>query len=78
MDPMIKVAAYIAAGFAMGVGTIGPALGQGRIGATACEMIGKYPENYGPIRFTLILAMGFVETSAVYALLIALILIFLT
>lgn len=74
---MIKVAAYIAAGFAMGVGTIGPAIGQGRIGGTAIEMIGKYPENYGPLRTTMLLAMAFVETAAIYALVVALVLIFL-
>jgi F-type H+-transporting ATPase subunit c len=72
----LKIAAYIGAAFVMGIGTIGPALGQGLIGARACENVGKYPENAGNIRTLMLLAMGIIETSAIYALLIALILIF--
>ena len=81
MDEMylayIKIAAYIGAAFAMGIGTIGPALGQGNIGARACENIGKYPESAGQIRTTMFLSMGIVETSAIYAFLISLFLIFI-
>jgi len=71
-----KVAAYIAAGFCMGVGAIGPALGQGFIGGKACEGIGKQPESAGLITRTMIVALAFVESSAIYALLISLILLF--
>ncbi|MBA3954622.1 ATP synthase F0 subunit C [Candidatus Dependentiae bacterium] len=72
----LKIAAYIGAAFVMGIGTIGPALGQGLIGSKACENIGKYPESSGRIRTLMIVAMAFIETSAIYALLIAVILIF--
>ncbi len=82
MDAMylayVKVAAYIGAAFVMGVGTIGPALGQGLIGSKACENLGKYPESAGKIRTTMFLGMGIVETSAIYAFLVALFLIFFT
>ena len=71
-----KAAAYIGAGFAMAIGSVGPALGQGMIGKKACEAIGKYPESGNKIRLTMILAMAFVESAAIYALLIALLLIF--
>lgn len=71
-----KVAAYLAAGICMGVGAIGPALGQGFIGGKACEGIGKKPEQAGAIMRTMIVALGFVESSAIYALLIALLLLF--
>lgn len=74
----IKVAAYIGAAFVMGIGTIGPALGQGNIGGKACENIGKYPESASNIRNTMFLSMGIVETSAIYAFLIALFLIIFT
>lgn len=66
-----KAAAYIGAAIAMGIGAIGPALGQGLVGMKACENIGKYPESSGKIRTTMMIAMGLVETSAIYALLIA-------
>ncbi len=75
---IIKVAAYVGAAFAMGVGTIGPALGQGMVGTKACETIGKYPENAGKVRTAMMLAMVLIETSAIYALLVALLLILIT
>ena len=66
-----KAAAFLGAAIAMGIGTLGPALGQGLIGMKACENIGKYPESAGQIRTTMMIAMGLVETAAIYALLIA-------
>lgn len=66
-----KAAAYIGAAIAMGVGSFGPAFGQGMIGAKACENIGKYPESTGQIRTTMIIAMAIVESSAIYCLLIS-------
>lgn len=77
MDGMfsVKAAAFLGAAVAMGLGSLGPALGQGMIGAKACENIGKYPESSGQIRGTMIIAMGFVESSAIYCLIIALLLI---
>ena len=71
-----KAAAFLGAAFAMGVGAIGPALGQGLIGMKACENIGKYPQYSGQIRTTMFLAMGIVETSAIYCLIVSGALIF--
>ncbi len=70
-----KAAAFIGAAVAMGIGSLGPALGQGFIGMKACESIAKCPEKAGELRTTMLLAMGLVETSAIYALLIAILLI---
>ncbi len=72
-----RAAAYLGAAIVMGLGGIGPSLGQGLIGMKACENIGKYPENAGTIRTTMGIAMAFVESSAIYSLLIAILLIFL-
>ena len=73
MDGMFyaKAAAFIGASIAMGIGSIGPAVGQGLIGMKACENIGKYPESAGQVRTTMMIAMGLVETSAIYCLLIS-------
>jgi len=70
-----KAAAFIGAAIAMGLGSIGPALGQGFIGTKATESIGKYPESADKIRMTMMIAMAIVESSAIYAFLIALLLI---
>lgn len=71
-----KAAAYFGAAFAMAIGSVGPALGQGMIGKQAVESIGKYPESAANIRFSMMMAMGFVESSAVYNLMVAIFLIF--
>lgn len=73
-----KAAAYIGAAFVMGIGSIGPALAQGMIGKAACESIGKYPDSAREIRAAMMLAIGIVESSAVYALIIALLLVLMT
>ncbi|MBI2353089.1 ATP synthase F0 subunit C [Candidatus Dependentiae bacterium] len=70
-----QAAAFLGAAIAMGLGSIGPALGQGLIGKKACEGVGKYPENYSKIRMTMIIAMALVETAAIYAFIIAIMLI---
>lgn len=66
-----KAAAFIGAAFAMGIGSIGPALGQGLVGMKACENLGKYPQSSGQIRTTMVLGMVIIESTAIYALLIA-------
>ena len=72
----VKVAAYIAAGVCMGIGTLGPSLGQGFIGGQACESIGKKPESANSVVKTMIVALAFVESTAIYALLVSLVLLF--
>ena len=68
-----KAAAFMGAAIAMGLGSIGPALGQGLIGMKACEGIAKEkdPEVASKIRTTMMIAMALVETSAIYCFLIA-------
>ncbi len=66
-----QAAAFLGAAIAMGFGSLGPALGQGFVGMKACENIGKYPDSAGNIRTTMMIAMGLVETAAIYSLLIA-------
>ncbi len=74
---MVKAAAFLGAAFVMAVGAIGPALGQGMIGKQACDSIGKYPESASKVRTAMIISLGMVESTAVYCLIIALMLIFL-
>lgn len=70
-----QAAAFIGAAIAMGVGSIGPAIGQGLIGKAACDAVGRSPETGSKMRTMMILAMCIVETSAIYALVIAVLLI---
>ncbi len=72
-----KAAAFIGAAFAIAIGILGPALGQGMIGMKAVENIGKYAESSSQIRTTMMIAMGLVETGAIYVLIIAAALIYI-
>ena len=78
MDGIVyaKAAAFLGAAFAMGIGAIGPSIGQGLIGTKACECIGKYPESASKIRTTMIISMTIVESSAIYSFIVAGLLIF--
>lgn len=66
-----KAAAFFGAAIAMGIGSIGPALGQGAIGMKACENIGKFPESASKIRTTMMIGMAVVESEAIYCMLIS-------
>ncbi len=70
----VKVAAYIAAGLCMGIGSLGPSIGQGFIGGKACESLGKKPEAYDQIFRMMMMSLAFVESTAIYALLISILL----
>lgn len=66
----------LAPAIAIGIGGIGPALGIGILAAKAMEAIGRNPEAAGKIQTPLLIAMGFAEAIAIYALVIALIIKF--
>jgi len=70
-----RVAAYLGAGLCMGIGAIGPSLGQGMIGASACDAISKNPDSEKPIRSSMLFSLLMAESSSVYCLVIALLLI---
>ncbi|MGE0207157.1 MAG: ATP synthase F0 subunit C [Candidatus Babeliales bacterium] len=74
---IVKAASAMAAALVMGIGSLMPAYGQGIVAAKACENMGKYPESARTIRGAMFMAMGIIETSAIYAFLISLFLIFI-
>ena len=63
----------VAKGLAIGLGAIGPGIGIGLIGSKAVEAIGRNPDAANEVRTVMILALGFAEAVAIYALVIALI-----
>lgn len=72
----VKVASLIAAGLCMGIGGLGPSLGQGFIAGKACESIGRKPESSGVIMRTMMMGMAMAETASIFSLVIALLLLF--
>ena len=65
----------IGAGLAM-VGTFGPGIGIGLMVQGALEAIGRNPDAAGTIQTNMILGVAFAEAVAIYALVSALIIIF--
>jgi len=61
----------LAKALAIGLGSIGPALAIGIIGAKAMEAIGRNPEAAGKVLVPMLLASAFAEAVAIYALVIA-------
>lgn len=76
-DPLalIIVTAHIAATLALLNGIL-TTLGQGKIAATALESIARQPEAAGAIRGTMLIGLAMAETSGIYGLLIAIIMLF--
>ena len=61
----------LAKALAIGIGSIGPGIAIGLIGAKAMESIGRNPEATGKILVPMLLAAAFAEAIAIYALVIA-------
>jgi F-type H+-transporting ATPase subunit c len=55
-------------GIIIAVGSLGPGLGIGLIGAKAVEAIGRNPEASGKIMVNMLIAMAFAEAIAIYSL----------
>ena len=66
----------IAAAITIGLGAIGPALSIGIIGSKGAESIGRNPEAASKVQTSMILAIAFAEAIAIYALVVALIILF--
>ena len=65
----------LSAGVAMIAG-IGPAIGEGNAVAKACEAIGRQPECKSSVTSTMLMGCAVAETTGLYALVIAILLIF--
>jgi len=70
--------ALLAAGLCMGIGTFSTGISSGKTAGVACERIATEPHSYATISRTSLFAQGIMETITIYALLVALALIFFT
>ncbi len=66
----------IAAGICVGIAAGGGALGMGFAISKSAEGISRQPEAEGKIRTTLMLGLVFIETAIIYALIVAILVIF--
>lgn len=65
----------IGAGLCMGIGAIGPGIGEGTAVAHALDGMARQPEAAGTLRTTMIMGCAIAETTGLYALLIAFVII---
>ncbi|MDD5724135.1 MAG: ATP synthase F0 subunit C [Syntrophales bacterium] len=73
---IFAVGAMIAAGLAIGVGTIGAGLGIGNAANGACGAVGRNPGVQGKIMMTMLVGMAMAESIAIYALVVSLVLLY--
>ena len=66
----------IGAGLCMGIGAIGPAIGEGNAVSKALEGMARQPEAAGDLRSTMIMGCAVTETTGIYSLLIAFLILF--
>ena len=72
----LKFASILGAAFAVGFGALGPALAEGRAVAGAMDAIARQPESANTISRTLFVGLAMIETTAIYCLVISLLLLF--
>ncbi|NJB68079.1 F-type H+-transporting ATPase subunit c [Desulfobaculum xiamenense] len=78
MDSLTIIAAssIIAAGLAIGLGAIGPGIGEGHALGRALNSLAQQPDEAGTITRTLFVGMAMVESTAIYAFVVTMILLF--
>ncbi len=73
---IVAAARAIGAALCMGLGAIGPALGEGNAVGKALEGMARQPEAAGDLRTNMILGCAITETTGIYSLVISLLLLF--
>lgn len=78
MDPQlaVAVASIVTAGLTIAIGSVGPALGEARAVAEALRSIAQQPDEANTVTRTLFVSLALIESTAIYCLVVALILIF--
>ena len=66
----------LGAGLCMGIGAIGPAIGEGNAVSHALEGMARQPEATSNLRTNMILGCAIAETTGIYSLIIAFLILF--
>ena len=72
----LKAMCAIGAGLCMGIGAIGPAIGEGNAVGKALEGMARQPETADTLRTNMILGCAITETTGIYSLVVALLILF--
>jgi F-type H+-transporting ATPase subunit c len=72
----LEAARLMAAGLCMGLGAMGPGIGEGIIAGKALEAMGRNPEAADKLFPNMIVAMAVCESTGIYSLVVSLIILF--
>ncbi len=72
----IAIVSVITAGLTIAIGSIGPALGEGRAVSQALTSIAQQPDEANTISRTLFVGLALIESTAIYCFVVSMILIF--
>ena len=75
-DQLVEAIKYLAAGLCMGLGAIGPAIGEGIAAAHALDGMARQPEMEASLLRTMIIGQAITESTGIYSLVVAIILLF--
>ncbi|WP_417390451.1 F0F1 ATP synthase subunit C [Gimesia sp.] len=75
-NTVIAAVSIFTAGITIAIGSVGPALGEGRALAQALSAIAQQPDEASTITRTLFVGLAMVESTAIYCFVISMILIF--
>lgn len=75
-EEFVKGMACLGAGIAMIAG-LGPGIGQGIAASRGAEAVGRNPDAQSKIQSTMVLGIALAETTGIYSLVIAILLIFI-
>ena len=73
---LIGLASIITAGLTIGLGTVGPALAEGRAVAQALASIAQQPDEAAVLSRSLFVGLAMIESTAIYCFVVSMILIF--
>jgi len=73
---ILKAGCAIGAGLCMGIGAIGPGVGEGNAVGKALEGMARQPETASTLRSTMIMGCAIAETTGIYSLLISFLILF--
>jgi F-type H+-transporting ATPase subunit c len=73
---LIAMVSIFTAGLTIAIGSIGPALAEGRAAAQALQAIAQQPDASNTITRTLFVSLAMIESTAIYCFVVSMILIF--
>jgi F-type H+-transporting ATPase subunit c len=73
---LIQIVSIVSAAVAVSFGALGPAFAEGRAVAAAMDAIARQPEAANTLSRTLFVGLAMIETTAIYSLVIALLVLF--